>query len=75
MLRPTHRRPSRRKSAKRRSAPSTAALRKLVRPIVEELMAKQLERLENRLDAQDAAEAQREPGEISHEEFWRKRGL
>lgn len=47
----------------------------MVRPIVEELVAKEMERLEDRLDAQDAAEALREPGDISHEEFWKKHGL
>ena len=71
-----HRRSSRRKSPpRRRSGPSPAALRRLVRPIVEELVAKELEKLEDRLDAQDAAEALQEPGEISHEEFWKRHGL
>ncbi len=76
MPKSTRRTPTRRKAApRRRSSPSAAALRKAVRPIVEELMAKHFERLEDRLDAQDAAEALKEPGEISHEEFWKKRGL
>ena len=69
-------RTARKKAApRRRSGPSAAALRAMVRPIVRELMAKELERLEDRLDAQDAAEALREPGEIPHEEFWKKHGL
>ena len=67
--------PRRRAATRRRSGPSPAALRAMVRPIVEELMAKELEKLEDRLDAQDAAEALREPGEITHEEFWKKHGL
>ena len=61
--------------SRRAGGPSTAALRAMVRPIVEELVAKEMERLEDRLDAQDAAEALREPGEISQEEFWKKHGL
>jgi hypothetical protein len=65
----------RKPASRRRSGPSPSALRKAVRPIVEELMAKHLERLEDRLDAQDAAEALKEPGEIPHEQFWKKRGL
>jgi len=67
--------PARRAAPRRRNGPTAAALRAMVRPIVEELVAKEMERLEDRLDAQDAAEALREPGEISHEEFWKKHGL
>lgn len=72
----TRTRSPRRKAPSRPArGPSPAALRAMVRPIVEELVAKEMERLEDRLDAQDAAEALREPGEISHEEFWKKHGL
>ena len=65
----------RRAASRRQNRPTAATLRAIVRPIVRELMAKELERLEDRLDAQDAAEALREPGEIPHEEFWKKHGL
>jgi hypothetical protein len=75
-MRKTPTRASRRKNApRRRSAPSTAALRAMVRPIVRELMAEELERLEDRLDAQDAREALAEPGGITHEELVKKLGL
>jgi hypothetical protein len=47
----------------------------MVRPIVRELMAEELERLEDRLDAQDAREALAEPGGITHEELVKKLGL
>lgn len=75
MSKPRSRAARRKTTARRRSGPSAAALRKAVRPIVEEIMARELEKLEDRLDAQDAREALKEPGEISHEEFWKKRGL
>ena len=67
--------PRRKASSRRKSGLSTTALRMMIRPIVEELIAKYLERLEDRLDAQDAREALAEPGGITQEEFWRKRGL
>jgi hypothetical protein len=73
MPKPARRRASRRKpTPRRRSGPSAADLRKLVRPIVEELMAKEMERLEDRLDAWDAREALAEPGGITHEELVKK---
>ena len=71
----TRRTPRRKAGSRRRSAPSAAALRRIVRPIVEELMAKQLEQIEDRLDAQDAREALADPGGITHEELVKKLGL
>lgn len=67
--------PARRAAPRRRNGPTAAALRAMVRPIVEELVAKELERLEDRLDAQDAREALAEPGGITHEELVKKLGL
>ena len=68
--------PVRRKApARKPSSRSRAALVKLFRPIVRELVAEELERIEDRLDAQDGREANREAGEVPHDEFWRKRGL
>ena len=67
--------PRRKTASRRRSGPSPAALRAMVRPIVKELVAEEFERLEDRLDAQDAREALAEPGGITHEELVKKLGL
>jgi len=52
-----------------------AALLRMLRPIVAELVAKELEKLEDRLDAQDAREALAETGGITHEELLKNLGL
>ena len=52
-----------------------AAIRKLVRPIVRELVAEEMARREDEADVRASREALAVGGAISHEEFWKKRGL
>lgn len=60
---------------RRRSGPSAAALRKMFRPIVRELVAEELARREDEADVKASREALAEGGAIPHEEFWKKYGL
>lgn len=55
--------------------PGRAALVKILRPIVRDLMAEELDRREDEGDAKASREALAEGGAISHKEFWKKRGL
>lgn len=72
----TRSRPTRRKAvSRRRRVPSDAALRAVVRPIVKELVAEELARLEDEADVRASREAMTEGGALPHEEFWKKRGL
>jgi hypothetical protein len=72
----TRSRPSRRKAVpRRRRVPSDAALRAAVLPIVKELVAEELARLEDEADVRASREAMAEGGAVPHEEFWRRRGL
>lgn len=52
-----------------------AALVKLLRPIVRDLMAEELDRREDEGDVRDSREAMAEGGAIPNEEFWKKYGL
>lgn len=74
-MRRTRARTTRRRTAFRRHGdPSVPDIGKMLRPIVRELVAEELERLEDRLDAQDAREALSEPGGITHEELVKRLG-
>ena len=55
--------------------PGRAALVKILRPIVRDLMAEELDRREDEGDVKASREALAEGGAIPHEEFWKKRGL
>jgi hypothetical protein len=44
----------------------------MLRPIIRELVAEELKRIEDRLDAQDARDALSGPGGITHEDLVRK---
>ena len=55
--------------------PGRAALVKILRPIVRDLMAEELDRREDEGDVKASREALAEGGEVPHEEFWKKRGL
>jgi len=52
-----------------------AALVKLLRPIVRDLMAEELDRREDAGDVKASREALAEGGAIPHAEFWKKYGL
>ena len=67
--------PRRKAAARRRSSPAAASLRAMMRPMVRELVAEELARLEDAGDVKASREALAEGGAISHEEFWKKRGL
>jgi len=60
---------------RRATTPSRAALVKMLRPIVRDLMTEELERRQDAADVKASREAVAEGGVISHEEFWKKRGL
>jgi hypothetical protein len=47
----------------------------MVRPIVRELVAEELARIEDEADAKASREALAEGGAIPHKEFWKKYGL
>ncbi len=55
--------------------PDRAALVKILRPIVRDLMAEELDRREDEGDVRASREALSEGGAVPHEEFWKQFGL
>lgn len=55
--------------------PARAALLKILRPIVRDLMAEELDRREDEGDVKASRESLAEGGAVPHEEFWKKFGL
>ncbi len=60
---------------RRAATQSRSALVKLLRPIVRDLMAEELDRLQDEGDAKASREALAEGGAVPHDEFWKRRGL
>lgn len=60
---------------RRSRTPGHAALVKILRPIVRDLMAEELDRREDQADVKASQEALAEGGAVPHDEFWKKRGL
>ena len=67
---------TRRKSSPRRnSGPTKAALREMVRPIVRELVAEELEPLEDRLDYLESESSLRDGKPVPAGKVWKELGL
>lgn len=67
-------RPSRRKAGRHDAdGPSKAALRDLVRPIVRELVAEELEPLEDRLDYLESESSLRDGKPVPAAKVWKER--